>query len=169
MQRLYFLVPDVESATRFIEELKLANIDEHHIHLLAKDHVPLEKAHLPEATLLQKSEFMPAVEKGAAAGGVTGLLAGIAAVTFPPAGLVVGGGAILGMGLLGAGLGAWISGTLGSLASASQLRDLERAVEQGQLLMLVDVPKDRAEAIGDLVRRHQEEWLRRLPGGEEPA
>jgi hypothetical protein len=35
---------------------------------------------------------VPALQRGVAAGGLAGLLAGALAVTFPPAGLVLGGG-----------------------------------------------------------------------------
>lgn len=158
MQRLSLLVPDVEGARQLVNELQQAGIEEHHIHLIAKDHARLEKANLPEAGLLQRSEFLPAVERGAAVGGATGLLAGIAAVSFPPAGLVLGGGAILSIGLLGAGLGAWISSTVGDRASENQLEELEQAVEQGQILMLIDVPKEQVATISNLIERHQEHW-----------
>lgn len=158
MQRLYVVVPTVELASRLVDELRAAGVKDWHIHLIAKDHVALEKAHLHEAGLLQRSEFIPAVERGAAAGGVTGLLAGIAAVTFPPAGLVLGGGAILGLGLLGAGLGAWIAGTMGPWMPAEERRELAAAVERGELLLLIDVEDERADAIAALLESHQAQW-----------
>lgn len=162
MQRLYLLVPDVERAKRLVDALQEANVEEQHIHLVAKDEGQLERAHLHHATLLQKAEFLPAVEKGAAAGGVTGLLAGIGAMTFPPAGVVVGGGALLGMGLLGAGLGAWIAGNLDAAEPEHKLQEFEQAVEEGNLLLLVDVPKQRVEEISELLTKHQDQWLREL-------
>lgn len=157
MQRLYFLVPDVKLAKQIVEELLLARIEERHIHIVAKDHHALEEEHLPEAGLMQESDFIPALERGIAVGGVTGLLAGIAAVTFPPAGLVLGGGAILGMSLLGAGLGAWISSMIGVSVPNTQLKKFEEALEAGQMLMLVDVPKNRIDEITKLVKSHHPE------------
>lgn len=154
MRRIYFLVPTVESASKIVDELLLARIEERHIHLVAKDTAALEKGHLPEASLLQTSDFIPALERGLAVGGVTGLLAGIAAVSFPPAGLVLGGGAILGTSVAGAGLGAWISSMIGASAPNSQLKEFEKAVEEGQILMLIDVPKERVEEIEGLVKSH---------------
>ena len=109
MKRLYFLLPDIKSANKIVDELLLARIEQRRIHIAAKDHHPLQEANLPEASLLQESDFIPAVEKGLAVGGGTGILAGLVAMSFPPAGMILGGGAVLGLGLLGAGFGAWMS------------------------------------------------------------
>lgn len=157
MRRLYFLVPDVESAKTIVDELLLARIEERHLHIVAKDHHALEEAHLPEAGLLEESDFVPALERGLTVGGATGLLAGIAAVTFPPAGLILGGGAILATSLLGAGLGAWVSSMIGVSIPNRQLDRFHEAIEQGELLMLIDVPKDRVDEITDLVQQHHPE------------
>ena len=105
MRRLYFLIPSVDSAKTIVDELLLARIEQRHIHIAAADHHALTEANLPEANLLQESDFVPAVERGVAIGGATGILAGVAAVALPGVGLALGGGAILGIGLAGAGLG----------------------------------------------------------------
>lgn len=157
MKRLYFLVPTIESATQIVDELLLARIEERHIHIAAKDHHILHDANLPEANLLQESDFIPAVEKGIAVGGGTGIVAGLVAMTFPPAGLVLGGGAILGMGLAGAGFGAWVSGMIGISIENSQLKGFESAINDGQLLLMVDVNKDSVDEITELVQKHHPE------------
>ena len=140
MRRLYFLVPDVKSASAIVDELLLARVEERKIHIAAKDHHELHQANLPETNLLQDTDFIPAVEKGLAVGGGTGILAGLVAMSFPPAGLIIGGGAILGLGLLGAGFGAWVSGMIGINIENSQLTKFEEAIKQGHLLLMVDIP-----------------------------
>lgn len=157
MRRLYFLVPTIESATQIVDELLLARVDERYIHIAAKDHHLLHDANLPEANLLQESDFIPAVERGIAVGGGTGILAGLVAMTFPPAGLVLGGGAILGLGVLGAGFGAWISGMIGISIENSQLKEFEQAIEDGQLLLMVDIPKNRVDEVTRSVKKHHPE------------
>lgn len=157
MRRLYFLLPDIQSASTIVDELLLARIEERRIHIVAKDHHQLQQANLPESNLLQNSDFIPAVEKGLAVGGGTGILAGLVAMTFPPAGLILGGGAVLGLGLIGAGFGAWISGMVGLSADNTQLKDFEQAIEQGQLLLMVDVPRTRTEEITELLKKHHPE------------
>jgi hypothetical protein len=115
---------------------------------------------------LQKSDFIPAVERGVAVGGATGTLAGLAALAFPPAGLVLGGGAVLSIALAGAGMGAWMSGMIGTSVDNSRLKEFKGAIEEGQLLMLVDVPKSRVDEIDDLVKKHHPEAE---IGGTEPT
>jgi len=152
MRRLYFMVPDIDTAKIVVDELLLKRVDEHHIHVVAKEGTPM--GDLPEANLLQKSDFIPAMERGLAVGGITGVLAGIAAVTFPPAGLVLGGGAILGTSLAGAGIGAWISGMIGMDVPNTQIEKFEGAIEKGEVLMMIDIPKTRVEEIEALVQQH---------------
>lgn len=156
MRRLYFLVPDTDSAKKIVDELLLARVEERHIHLIAKDHSALEREHLPEASLLEESDFVPALERGVAVGGATGLVAGVAALLLPT-GLIIGGGAVLATSLLGAGAGAWISSMIGISAPNSRLKRFEEALAEGQILMLLDVPKSRVNEIGALVKEHHPE------------
>ena len=163
MRRLYFLLPDLTVTNQVVDELLLKRIDDHHIHVVAKEGTPL--GDLPEANLLQKSDFIPALERGLAVGGVTGVLAGVAAVTFPPAGLVLGGGAILGTGLAGAGIGAWVSGMIGVDVPNTQIERFKQAIENGEILVMVDVAKESVDDIEKLVYRHHPEAEM---GGTEP-
>ena len=92
-----------------------------------------------------------------AVGGVTGILAGVAAVSFPPAGLVLGGGAILATALAGSGIGAWIASMIGVDVSNSQIKQFEENLKKGEILFLVDVPKERVEKIEAMVKSHHPE------------
>jgi hypothetical protein len=145
----------MEVTHKVVDELLLARIEERHIHVIAKENSPMED--LPEATLLQKSDFVPALERGVALGGATGVVAGLVALAFPPAGLVLGGGAVLSIALAGAGVGAWLSSMIGIDAPNSRLKAFEEAIEKGEFLMLVDVPKDRVDEIDELVKQHHPE------------
>jgi hypothetical protein len=155
MRRIYFLTPNVASAQAIVNELLLARIEERRIHVLARQGTEL--ADLPLARLAQSSDLVPALERGVAAGGLAGLLAGVAAVTFPPAGLVLGGGALLGLTLFGAGFGAWMSSMVGVGIPSSRLTQFEAALARGDLLLMIDVPKARVEEIEALVKRHHPE------------
>jgi hypothetical protein len=155
MRRIYFLLPSVESARAIVNELLLARVEERHLHIVAREGTELED--LPEARVAQQSDLVPALQRGLAAGGVAGLLAGALAVTFPPAGLVLGGGAVLGMALFGAGFGAWMSSMVGVGLPSSRLEKFESAIARGELLMMIDVPRGRVEEIEALVKRHHPE------------
>lgn len=154
-RRIYFLVPNVESTKAIVDELLLARIEERHIHIVARQDTPL--AELPEAGVAQSTDLIPAMEKGVLAGGATGLLAGVLAVTFPPAGLVLGGGAVLGLTALSAGFGAWMAGMVGIGLPNSQLEKFKTQIEAGQLLMIIDVPRIQVDDIEALVKLHHAE------------
>lgn len=154
MRRIYFLVPDIETTRKIVDELLLARVDERHIHVLARRDTPLED--LPEASFIQKTDFLPALEQGVAVGGATGMLAGLAAVALPT-GLVLGGGAVLAVSLVGAGLGAWWSSMIGASVGNRRLKDYEEAMERGEILIMVDVPKDKVGRIEELVKKHHPE------------
>lgn len=153
MRRLYFLLPNFEITHAVVDELLLARVDERHIHVIAREGTPMED--LPEASLLQKSDFIPAVERGVALGGATGLLAGLVAMALP--GLVLAGGVVLVMGLSGAGIGAWLGGMIGLDVESSRVKSFQAAIEQGEFLLLADVPKERVDEIEEMVKKHHPE------------
>ena len=130
MRRIYFLAPDIAVTKRVVDDLILAKIDEKHIHVIAKRNTPLED--LPEATLLQKSDFIPAVEQGLAIGGSTGMLAGLVAIMLPPASTVIAGGILLATTVVGAGVGAWVSGMVGMSIGNRRTKEFEDAIETGK-------------------------------------
>lgn len=153
MRRLYFLLPDLTVTHKVVDELLLAHTPEKHIHVIAREGTQL--GDLPEANLIQKSDFLPAMERGLALGGATGVVAGLAAIAIP--GVVVAGGALLAMGVVGAGMGAWLGGMIGLDVENSQVRKFEHAIQDGQILMLVDVPKERVEKVQASIREHHPE------------
>jgi hypothetical protein len=152
MRRIYFLVPDISTTRRVVEDLLLARIEERRLHVIAKRGTPLED--LPEANLLQKSDFIPAVERGLALGWSVGILAGLVGVVLPPAGPVIAGGIVLASGLAGAGLGAWLGGMVGMNVGSTRIKQFEAAIDGGWFLVLADVPRDRIEEIQARVRQH---------------
>jgi len=154
-RRIYFLAPDPATARSIVDALLLARIEERHIHVVAREGTPLED--LPQAGLAQRSDLVPALQKGVAAGGVTGLLAGLVATRFPPAGLALGGGALLGLTLFGAGFGAWMASMVGVGLPSGRLQRFESAIEAGKVLMMIDVPRSRVRATEALVLRHHPE------------
>lgn len=152
MRRIYFLVPDVAAAKRVIDDLLLARIEEKHLHVIARRGTPL--ADLPKATFAQKTDFFPAMQRGVAAGGTAGVLAGLIGLSFPGPGTVIAGGILLATTLAGAGVGAWVGGMVGLDAGNSRLRKYEQAIESGHLLVLVDVSMERVQQIEDRIRQH---------------
>jgi len=148
MRRIYFLVPDITTTKKIVDELLQARIEERHIHVIAKRGTPLED--LPEANLLQKSDFVPAVEQGLMLCVSTGMVA----IVLPPASTVIAGGILLATTLAGAGVGAWLSGMVGMSVGNRRTKEFEEAIEAGHLLLLADVPTDRVDEIEKRVKQH---------------
>jgi hypothetical protein len=149
-RRLYFLLPDVKTAKAVFNKLLLARIEQQHVFFLAREGMSLSD--LPEATMLQKSDEIRGLAQGLVVGGATGALAGVVAMIFPPSGLVMGLGVILAMSLIGAIVGVWASGMIASDVPNTRLRKFTRDIEQGKILLMVDVPKDQIEEISDMIR-----------------
>ena len=160
MKRLCFLSPDSSHARRAVTELLEAGIPEKHIYVVAKSEVvglrDMAVADLPDEGP-ECDDFLAGYERGLAFGGAAGLFAGVLVVTFPPAGLVLGGGAILLMEIAGAGLGGLLSGIAGAAFHNSRLSAFELALDEGKILILVDVQENDTGKIKDLIHRHDPE------------
>jgi hypothetical protein len=150
MRRIYFLVPNIETTHKIVDELRAEGIEDRHMHILAKRDTPLED--LPEASEFQKTDFIPALERGAALGGTTGVLAGLVGLRF--AGFAIAGGPILGILFFGATIGAIMSGLAGLQVGNTRVKEYEGAIERGELLVMVDIAKERIEAISQLITKH---------------
>ncbi|MGZ8191749.1 MAG: DUF1269 domain-containing protein [Methylococcaceae bacterium] len=153
MRRIYFLVPNITITQKIVDELRSEGIEDRHIHILAKRDTPLED--MPEAGLTIKTDFVPALERGVALGGTTGLLAGLVGLRF--AGFAIAGGPVLGLIMAGATIGSLMGGLSGMNSGNSRLKKFEQAIEEGELLVLLDIPKDRIETITQLITKHHPE------------
>ena len=155
MKRIYFLLPTVQSAESIVAELVANDLPEKYIHLIANESTSLED--LPEATLMQKSDFIPAVERGIPIGGTAGLFAGLVAMAIPGFGGIVSGGALIAATLAGAGVGTLMGSMVALEIPNSRHKAFQDAIEKGKILMLVDAPKEQVGHITELVIRHHAE------------
>jgi len=157
MRRIYVLFPDVGSCRAVIEELEQSGIDEHHIHVIGSANHDLED--LPRANALQESEIAHGIEWGFGLGALAGIIGAWMVVSFPPPGVVLGSGwaPFLSLGAAGAVGGAVISAVLGKGIPSHKLRPFENAIDQGQLLALVDVPRQQVDATKEMITRHHPE------------
>jgi len=163
-RRLYFLLPDIASASAMMNELLLARIEERRIHFLAKrGTLPPE---LPEATVAQKTDIVHGAQLGMVIGGVGGTIGGLLVVLFPPGGVSVQLVTVLIAALLGALFGAWASSLAASAVPNTQLARFAPEIENGKVLLMVDVPLKRIAEVNEIVsRRHPEA----IPAGFEPT
>ena len=154
-RRLYFIMPDLPSARRMMDDLLLARIEERHIHFLARRGTAMDGLH--EANHLQKSDLIHGAQVGLALGALLGVILGA---------IVVMTGAtddrwqipiVLGAGIAGAIFGAWVASMVGSAVPNSRLKQFESAIAAGKILVMADVPQQRVNEVREaLGARHPE-------------
>ena len=160
-RRLYFLLPDIESARTIERELLLAKVEDQHLHFLAREGIQLGTLHV--ANLLQRSDLLHGMGIGMVAGGVTGAVVGFL-VSATETGAALGLGSVLILAALGALVGTWASGMIAVSIPNTRLRRFQNALEQGRILLMVDVPPRRVREIRELIlSRHPEA----LAGGQD--
>ena len=145
-RRIYWLLPDLASARRTMDDLLLARISEPHIHFIAREEVDMSGLH--PANVLQTSDVVRSAQAGLVIGGALGAVLGaIAALFFPIVGNTPEWGMIAVLAIVGAGFGAWSSSMIGISTPNNRLKRFEPAIEQGQILLMVDVPHSRVEDV----------------------
>ena len=161
-RRLYFLLPDVESAHRTANDLLLARVEDRHMRFLAKRGTDLGELH--EASYLQKTDLMHGAGIGLALGGLGGLALGVVIVAYPPEGTNPQLVAVLITALIGAVLGAWMASMAAAAVPNSRLKQFQDDITAGRVLLMLDVPYERVEQIRELLMaRHPEA----VSGGQE--
>ena len=149
-RRLLYLMPDLPSARKIMDDLLLARIEEKHIHFPAKRGTSMEGLH--EASMAQKSDLVHGAQMGLMLGAALGCaLGGIIAYTLESSDTwrII---TVLGCVLLGALFGAWVASMVGSAVPNSRLTQFQQAIEEGKILLMVDVPETRVEEIRDRLR-----------------
>ena len=163
-KRLYFMLPDFQSARQMLDEMLLARIEVSHIHFLAKRGTLPDD--LPEASVLQKTDVVHGAELGLVIGGVIGVAGGTLVVLMPPGGISLQLVTILITAVLGALFGIWMASMVGTQVPNSRLKAFHADIDRGKVLMMIDVPIGRVPAIRERVaQRHPEA----VSGGIEPT
>jgi uncharacterized membrane protein YeaQ/YmgE (transglycosylase-associated protein family) len=161
---MYLTLPDVASAKRLANDLLLARIEDRHMHFLARRGTDLGELH--EASHLQKTDAVHGAFTGFVTGGVMGVLVGALLVTFPPQGVSLQLIAVLIAAIVGAMLGTWVASMVGLQVPNSRLKAFEKDIEQGRILLMLDVPSSRSEAVHAVIARTHPEAI---DGGNEPT
>lgn len=163
--RVYWLLPDLASARATMEDLIGSRIERRHLHFFGRSDCDLSDLHA--ANVLQTSDVICSAEAGLAVGAaVGGLLGSVAAVSYPGAGEPPQWSLIPLLVLVGALFDAWTSSMIGISAPNRRLRRFAAAIEQGRILLAVDVPAARvAELEARLQALHPEARL----AGSEPG
>jgi len=156
-RRLYFMLPNVDSAHAMMDEMLLARVNANRVHFLARPGTDL--GDLPQASISERTDILEGWEIGTGLGALLGLVAGLLAVWIPPwtfAGPVplIAIPICTLVGLIAGGL--W-TGLVASSIPDARLKPFEKGIEQGKVLMMVLVRFHRANEIHELVaKKHPE-------------
>jgi hypothetical protein len=162
--RMYVTLPDVSSARKLANDLLLARVEDKCMHFLARRGTDLGELH--EASYLQKTDTVHGAFTGFVLGGALGVLTGVLLVNFPPGGVSVQMVAVLIAAIVGAILGTWVASMVGLQVPNSRLRGFEKDIEQGKVLLMLDVASGRYAEVHDVIARTHPEAL---DGGQEPT
>src|ERR1700716_1350780 len=139
--RMYVTLPDLACARRLANDLLLARIEDRHMHFLARRGTDLGELH--EASYLQKTDTVHGAFVGFVIGGMMGVLVGLLLINFPPTGVSLQLVAVLIAAIVGACLGTWVASMVGLQVPNSRLKGFEKELEEGKLLLMLDVPSGR--------------------------
>ena len=162
--RMYVTLPDLSSARKLANDLLLARIEDKYMHFLARRGTDLGELH--EASYLQKTDAVHGAFTGLVIGGVVGVLVGLLLVNFPPGGISIQLVAVLIAAVIGSGLGIWLASMVGLQVPNSRLRGFEKEIEEGKILLMLDVASSRYEEVREVIARTHPEALDR---GSEPT
>lgn len=154
-RRLFFLLPDVASATRTADDLLLARVEDRHMQFLAKRGTDLGALH--EAGYRLKTDLMHGAGVGLILGAIGGAALGALIVAYPPDGTHPGLGVAVIAAIVGAILGTWMGSMAAAAVPNSRLQRFQQDVAGGKVLLVLDVPFDRVDEIREIVAAHHPE------------
>lgn len=155
-RRLYWMLPDLISTRRVVDDMLLARIEERHLHFVAFEGTDMSGLH--PANVFQTSDLVRAAESGLIIGGATGAACGaLLAIVFPGDFGAPQWGLMGVLAIAGGLFGAWVSSMIGASAPIQWLKRFQPRIEQGQVLLIVDVPRRRVPEIEALLHsKHPE-------------
>jgi uncharacterized membrane protein YeaQ/YmgE (transglycosylase-associated protein family) len=161
---MYVTLPDVSCARKLANDLLLARVEDRCMHFLARRGTDLGELH--EASYLQKTDTVHGAFTGFVIGGMLGMLVGVLLVNYPPGGMTLQLVAVLIAAVVGALLGTWVASMVGLQVPNSRLRSFEKDLEEGKILLMLDVPSGRYREVHEIIARTHPEATDR---GQEPT
>lgn len=163
-RRIYWLMPDLASARRAMDDLVRARVDVARIHFAGPEGMDMSGLHA--ANVWQTSDLVHAAKTGWMVGSACGVVLGlVAAMMFPIVGDDPEWEVAVFVAILGGVVGAWSASMVGISIPSTRLQRFEGAIAAGQILLMVDLPRSRVREVEALLQSaHPEARFE----GEEP-
>jgi hypothetical protein len=163
MKRMYYLTSNLDSTEQISNDIHAAGITDWHFHVISKDEAGLYRRRIHGANLILKHDVIRYGELGAMIGFCMALLVTAYVVATEPFGPNASGlvyVAIFGFITL---FGAWVGGLTGLATENQAIAQYHGDIDAGKYLILIDVRRDREEAIQSLMAaKHPEARLVRV-------
>ncbi|WP_426416689.1 hypothetical protein [Aestuariirhabdus sp. LZHN29] len=159
MKRLYYLTDSIESAERISEDLHREGISDWRFHVFSKDQAGLLHHRLHSATPLQSSNIVYSGERGAIMGGLSGLLISLLLIGTQPVGEQISSTAVILITALCILGGGWIGALSGRHQKHYKISRFQRAINDGKLLIIVDIRRHEEHAVRGLMQRYHADVL----------
>jgi uncharacterized membrane protein YeaQ/YmgE (transglycosylase-associated protein family) len=134
------------------------------MHFLARRGTDLGELH--QASYLQKTDTVHGAFVGLVIGGLMGMVVGLLLMQFPPGGVKLQYVTVLIAAVVGAVLGMWVASMVGLQVPNSRLDRFDPDIQEGKILLMLDVPAGRYEEIRSIIARTHPEAADR---GNEPT
>jgi uncharacterized membrane protein len=156
LTRIYWLLPDLESAEATMDDLLLARVEYRHMHFVGKEDADMGDLH--RANVLQTSDVVRSAQMGLIIGASLGALIGaLIAVFYPIYGDDPQWGIAVGLTIGGALFGIWTSTLIGVSTPSKRLQRFADEIEKGRILLMLDLNRLRVDEIQERLRaRHPE-------------
>jgi hypothetical protein len=154
--RLYYLLPDIDSARQALDEMLLRRIEVRHLHFMSTtSELPRD---LPEASFLHKTDVVHGGENGMLIGAGLGLALGALIVFyFPMADNSAKAGIVLLASLVGVLFGGWAASMVAAAIPNTRLQAFYPELDKGRILLIADIPASRIREIEQMMaERHPE-------------
>lgn len=155
-RRLFFMLPNVDSARQLRDELNGAQIASKYQHFYAKEGILTSD--LPIANVLQKTDMVHSAEIGMGIGGIAGLMAGGLWLIFPPESWTMRLAALLVSVLVGSLYGGWASARAAANIPSLALERFAAELDAGHILLMLDVPFNRVNEVQQMVQQRHPDY-----------
>lgn len=157
-RRLYLMLPNTKACYALVADLRRQGIADKDIHVIARPGVLLEG--LNQAPITETSELTYGAELGLMVGGLAGLLGGMLAIYFPPAGLSLelSNSFLLMMTTFsGMAFGGVVAALVAHDIPNHRLAGYQQRISKGHILLLLDIPTQDVKRMQKHIQAHYAE------------
>ncbi len=155
MRRLFYLVSSIDSAEDISRDLHDEGVTDWRFHVVSKNEAGLYQHNLHTANVLDRTDLVRYVERGALIGLAVVILLLVPLAILANLGLPTAAWVALGVFIVVAG--GWLAGFGGIQAENYRIQAFHDDIEAGKHLIMVDAPKKHVAKVKELMKKNHPE------------